>query len=63
MKVSEKTKENFEQLGRQVRPGFEPGISRLPVRGQNRSATSGKYWWFFCKETKNINALETIIYI
>ena len=23
--------ENYEQLGRQVRPGFEPGTSRLPV--------------------------------
>ena len=31
MRVSEKTTENFERLGRQARPGFEPGISRLPV--------------------------------
>ena len=26
-----KTTENSEQLGRQARPGFEPGTSRLPV--------------------------------
>ena len=31
MRVSEKTSENSEQLGRQARPGFEPGTSRLPV--------------------------------
>ena len=30
-RVSEKTTENSERLGRQVRPGFEPGTSRLPV--------------------------------
>ena len=30
-RVSEKTTENFERLGRQERPGFESGISRLPV--------------------------------
>ena len=29
--VSEKTTENFERLGRQARPGFESGFSRLPV--------------------------------
>ena len=29
--VSEKTTENSERLGRQARPGFEPGTSRLPV--------------------------------
>ena len=26
-----KTTENSERLGRQARPGFEPGTSRLPV--------------------------------
>ena len=31
MRVSEKTTENSERLGRQARPGFEPGTSRLPV--------------------------------
>ena len=30
-RVSENTTENSEQLGRQARPGFEPGTSRLPV--------------------------------
>ena len=30
-RVSEKTMENSERLGRQARPGFEPGTSRLPV--------------------------------
>ena len=29
--VSEKTTENSERLGRQARPGFETGTSRLPV--------------------------------
>ena len=31
MRVSEKITENSEQLGRQVRPGFEPGTSSLLV--------------------------------
>ena len=31
MRVSEKTTENYEWLGRQAQPGFEPGTSRLPV--------------------------------
>ena len=31
MRVSEKTTENFEQLGRQARPEIEPGTSRLLV--------------------------------
>ena len=31
MRDSEKTTENFERLGRQARPGFEPDTSRLPV--------------------------------
>ena len=30
-RVSEKTTENSERLGRQARPGLEPGTSRLPV--------------------------------
>ena len=30
-RVLEKTTENSEQLGRQARPGIEPGTSRLPV--------------------------------
>ena len=30
-RVSEKTTENSKGLGRQGRPGFEPGTSRLPV--------------------------------
>ena len=30
-RVSEKTTDNSERLGRQARPGFEPGTSRLPV--------------------------------
>ena len=30
-RVSEKTTENSERLGRQARPGFVPGTSRLPV--------------------------------
>ena len=29
--VSEKTTENSERLSQQARPGFEPGISRLPA--------------------------------
>ena len=29
--VSEKTTENSERLGRQARPGVEPGTSRLPI--------------------------------
>ena len=29
--VSEKTTDNSDRLGRQARPGFEPGTSRLPV--------------------------------
>ena len=28
-RVSEKTTENYERLGRQARPGFEPGTSHL----------------------------------
>ena len=32
---SEKTTENSERLGRQARPGFEPGNSRLPVLSVN----------------------------
>ena len=31
MRVSEKTTENSERLGRQARPGLESGTSRLPV--------------------------------
>ena len=31
MQISQKTSENFEQLGRQARQGFEPGTSRLPA--------------------------------
>ena len=31
IRVSEKTTENSEWLGRQGRPGFEPDASRLPV--------------------------------
>ena len=31
MRVSEKSTENSERLGRQARPGFGPGTSRLPV--------------------------------
>ena len=30
-RVSEKTTETSEQLGRQARAGFKPGTSRLPV--------------------------------
>ena len=30
-RISEKTTENSERLGRQARPGIEPGTSRLPV--------------------------------
>ena len=30
-RVSEKTAENSEHVGRQARPGFEPGMSHLPV--------------------------------
>ena len=30
-RVSEKTMENAERIGRHARPGIEPGISRLPV--------------------------------
>ena len=40
-RVSEKTTENFERFGRQVRPGIEPGISRQPVL----SAEPLHYWW------------------
>ena len=29
--ISEKTTESSERLGRQARPGIEPGTSRLPV--------------------------------
>ena len=41
MRVSEKTTDNSERLDRQARPWFEPGTSRLPVRGWNRSAIGG----------------------
>ena len=41
MRVSEKTTENSEQLGRQARPGIEPGASHQPVLAPNRSATGG----------------------
>ena len=40
-RVSEKTTENSERLGRQARPGFEPGTSRLPVLSVKNSATGG----------------------
>ena len=30
-RVSEKTTENLEKLGRQERPEIEPGTSRLPI--------------------------------
>ena len=36
MRVSEKTRENSEQLGRQARPGIEPGTSQLSGLRQNR---------------------------
>ena len=34
-----KTTENSEQLGRQVRPGIEPGTSRLPVLERRTAQT------------------------
>ena len=40
MQVSEESTKNSERLGRQARPGFEPGTSRLPVfETQNLLAT------------------------
>ena len=39
-RVSEKTTENYELLGRQARPRIESGTSRLPIfLAQNHSAT------------------------
>ena len=40
-RVSEKTTENSERIGRQARLGFEPGTSRLPVF---RAEPLG-HWW------------------
>ena len=40
-RVSEKTTENSERLGQQVRPKIEPGTSHLPVRAQNHLTTGG----------------------
>ena len=36
-----KTTENSERLGRQARPGIEPGTSRLPVL----STEPLRHWW------------------
>ena len=41
MRVSEKTSENSERLGRHVRLGIEPGTSRLP----DLSAEPLCHWW------------------
>ena len=38
-RVSEKIKENSERLGRQARPGFEPGTSHQPVFKEQNCAT------------------------
>ena len=47
-RISKKTTENSERLGRQARPGIEPGISRLPVL----SAEPLCHWWGkTCHET------------
>ena len=40
-RISEKTAEKSEWLGRQAQPGFELGTSYLPVWAQNLSATGG----------------------
>ena len=42
MRVSKKTTENSERLGRQVRPEFEPGTSRLPVKSATISPLVGQ---------------------
>ena len=45
-----KTTENSEQLGRQARPGFEPGTSRLPALRAERLC----YWWGVSLTKKSI---------
>ena len=42
-RVLEKTTENTERLGRQARPGFEPGITRLPVLSATTPPLVGRY--------------------
>ena len=39
-RVSLKATENSERQGRQARPGFEPGTSRLPVL-----SVTLRHWW------------------
>ena len=41
MRVSEKTTENSERLGRQARPGIEPRTSRQPAFGVEPLG----HWW------------------
>ena len=41
MRISEKTTENSEWLGRQALPGFEPGTPRLPAL----RAVPLHHWW------------------
>ena len=44
MRVLEKITENSEQLGRQVRPGIEPGTSHLPIL---RKESLGHLWGLY----------------
>ena len=44
MQGLEKTMENSERFGRQVRPGIEPGTFRLPAL----SAEPLRHWWGGC---------------
>ena len=55
--VSEKTTENSERLGRQVRPGFEPGTSRLPVLSVTAEPLVGSYFQGKECHTKDTNTL------
>ena len=41
MRVLEKTKENYDRIGRQAKPGIEPSISRLLVL----STKPLGHWW------------------
>ena len=44
MRISEKTTENSEWLGRQARLGFEPGTSCFPVLSATTSPLVGQHW-------------------
>ena len=61
MRDLEKTTENFERLDRQEQPGFEPGISHLPILSATTPLLVGqKIDWKQIKTNIKISATENI---